>query len=815
MAGGLRIRKMSFFDKNFPSAVKTREYFYVNGYRAGTQVAALPSSGVLGGQARYYFDDYRMVSFNDNNVVYSKSVFSSQSVLPACNNAMGSFIGYSQVTEKREDSSYVNYYYSNFDNGHVDEASPSIQQTRTAYDPYSSVEQERGLLTAQETVNSSGTLLERKTVTYSALNKANAYVPALMARYFNACPNTAVSVSEAVAYKNYTYSYLPSVDTTVTYDGNGNNPVVSVNKYTYNTSYRLPVNQVTVNSKGDSSKTAWKYAFDSPTGVYSTMLAKNMLSPVVEQAQTYYRSSAGSQTKLQRVNYAQFTTKNLVLPQSVQEQNFGATLDTVARYYAYDTSGNVLDYQKRGAARDVFLWGYNGEFPVAHIKGASYAAVSGLVSQAQVNTAVSQGDASLRTLTRGLRAGLQAQGAQTTSYTHAPGVGITSETSPEGRNTFYEYDGFARLLNLRDDGSNIVRKYAYLYRPEPPTKVYLNAAVSAAIAVNTCPSYQLPADTVLYIVPQGRYGSTVSQTSANQQAQNDINANGQGYANAVGHCCVTDYAWDSQIHGYGVTMERQGTSVKFTFVFANPSATNTNVFTLGKINSSCQIPQGPRTIPCFFSGSGALYKIFVYPGGYVQAQLVSGTPPNEGNPVSLTGTFDIAKNLYYNDSISQSFVKNDCAAGNNGSSVVYTVQTGKYWSATSQTDANQQAQTDLSTNGQSNANSLGTCTPNITLTPNSNVTVYTATVTLTGNTFTFRFVFSGSSGTLFKGGLIGNLSAGGRPTANRSVTVDDVLTSGRKWTVSISTNGDVNLTLASGSVTTSTPPINVTGTYSK
>lgn len=65
-------------------------------------------------------------------------------------------------------------------------------------------------------------------------------------------------------------------------------------------------------------------------------------------------------------------------------------------------------------------------------------------------------------------------------------------------------------------------------------------------------------------------------------------------------------------------------------------------------------------------------------------------------------------NLYYNLSLSQSFTKNNCGAGYQGSSVTYTVPLGTYTASTAAA-ANQLAQNDITTNGQTYANTNGTC----------------------------------------------------------------------------------------------------------
>ncbi len=57
--------------------------------------------------------------------------------------------------------------------------------------------------------------------------------------------------------------------------------------------------------------------------------------------------------------------------------------------------------------------------------------------------------------------------AQMTTYTYAPLVGMTSQCDLNNRVTYFEYDGFQRLILIRDQDKNIVKKICYNYAGQP------------------------------------------------------------------------------------------------------------------------------------------------------------------------------------------------------------------------------------------------------------------------------------------------------------------------------------------------------------
>jgi hypothetical protein len=54
-------------------------------------------------------------------------------------------------------------------------------------------------------------------------------------------------------------------------------------------------------------------------------------------------------------------------------------------------------------------------------------------------------------------------GALMTSYTYAPFMGVTSTSDAKGEISYYEYDSFNRLMNIKDQNGNIIKNYSYHY----------------------------------------------------------------------------------------------------------------------------------------------------------------------------------------------------------------------------------------------------------------------------------------------------------------------------------------------------------------
>lgn len=53
---------------------------------------------------------------------------------------------------------------------------------------------------------------------------------------------------------------------------------------------------------------------------------------------------------------------------------------------------------------------------------------------------------------------------QTTLYDYFPLIGVKSVEQPNGLKTTYDYDGFLRLMSIKDNNGNLVKSYSYNYK---------------------------------------------------------------------------------------------------------------------------------------------------------------------------------------------------------------------------------------------------------------------------------------------------------------------------------------------------------------
>ncbi|MGQ2108039.1 DUF5977 domain-containing protein [Ornithobacterium rhinotracheale] len=540
LAGGARIKKIISIN-NVDNGKRTeKEYFYVNNFNNSKK--NISSSGVLGGQTKYYFLDYKVRAFNNKDTKMSLSIFSSQSVLPLSNNSLGSHIGYTNVVEKKSDGSFIINNFSNFDNGYLDEAPEAIiQESRGPYEAYSSKEEERGLLLKRTSYDKSGNFSSSEEFSYTKNKNKDLFVRSMKAQYKNICPNTAVSYDEGVSYKIYTYTMIPLAIKRTTFTPNGN--IVSYERFKYNNKGLLSNHSKQFGNEKIEYK--HKYVCDEINKdlIIEDLNKKHQIGLITE------KTTLKNGEEVEKIETKYHNFKNIIAPIKITSKRLNKIIKEL-KFLNYDSFGNPIEISYNNYNFTSFIYGYNQQLLIAKLQGVKYSEIpTDLIKELQELSDNGE-EEKLNSKLKYLRTLFP--NALITTYTHDPLVGIKSITSPNNSSEYYEYNDQNRLSKILDDDKNIKKEYYYNYAkdaslPDGETekkveeKLFYNTTTSKQFLKKNCPSSQI-GDIFTYSVPANKYISIVSQNDANQKALYDIEKNGQMMANEKGTCFEMDYS---------------------------------------------------------------------------------------------------------------------------------------------------------------------------------------------------------------------------------------------------------------------------------
>lgn len=280
-------------------------------------------------------------------------------------------------------------------------------------------------------------------------------------------------------------------------------------------------------------------------------------------------------------------------------------------------------------------------------------------------------------------------------------------------------------------------------------ETFNNTAQSQSFTKNDCSEGQ--GSDIAYTVSAGAYQSTISQSDADAQAINDINSNGQSFANANGDCnsqpncvnqvvvfqiCNSNSAIDDN---YDIYLN----DIKIGAVDLNSNSRVGSLF-IGSTNTNLTLSDGSSDFVCLSSG---MANYFFNPSILKRENIIrmERTQTNNNGNAGSVGVrhYTISGNslvepavlnnfsfrngdnifnflfeecgvyvppTFNNVEQSQTFTRNNCENSGQGSNVTYTVAANTYQSTVSQADANAQATNDVNSNGQAFANANGSCT---------------------------------------------------------------------------------------------------------
>jgi len=430
-AGGLRIKEVHSYD-NVTQPVVSKKYYYLAAFNPAspdTSSTAL-SSGILGGKAQYYFPNYMPLP-DDASISVEEEIFSTQSVLPASENSMGSHIGYSQVVESSSTEGWIIHKFSNFDNGYRDDApSGYLQTSNTPYQPYHSKEFMRGKSLSQLRYFKNGNIASETTNYFNLIGNLSEYSARSVKTSLEGLCNTDNRIYEGTAYLIDARKFLISTENNYIYDQDNVSAIASsVKSYTY-----WPNGQIYISEQSDSKsrniKTRYKYPHNFSDATSIAMTTANIISVPREVIQYTGTEADPSVIKTQTVIFNPVTP---YLPQKV-ETKLGATGPSITdlEFLSYDSRGNLLTYkEKNGITSKLEYFGTGDIGKVDMVKK--------------------------RTIADG------ASISQSTSYDYKPLVGIQSITDPNAKTIGYDYDDFNRLQTIKNASGQARASYCYNY----------------------------------------------------------------------------------------------------------------------------------------------------------------------------------------------------------------------------------------------------------------------------------------------------------------------------------------------------------------
>ena len=441
--GGIRIAKITNYDKDKAILSQTR-YKYVSSDGL--------SSGIASPEPKFV-KDYA-VGICASGVTWPAEMAIRQLFDTNIDNSTGETVQYSSVTEeliKGNDIIKTEYRYSIRDFIRENHLPDGVSSFVCMPVPFSSNEYKGGLLlTKTEYKGNNGVFSKvRKETNNYTINENDVpkFKPISTYTYFveTNCKNSTHDIYYAGRYDLISAKVYLNKKTIEEVSESGTVTTTTID-YTYgNNTYLQPTNTIQYDSQSRKLETFNKYCYDVTSVVSDSMKAKNMISQPLQ----IIKKVNNVQSQQIQYNYGHFNTNKITEIKSVLVQN--GTNDLYGfEYLNYDSYGNPLYITKDDATKIVYLWSYNGQYPIAEINIMSYTyteienIVKSVFSVTSIDALSKQTTPTEAKLKDGsLQNALP--NALVTTYTYKPLVGMLTATDPRGVTTYYDYDAFGRL----------------------------------------------------------------------------------------------------------------------------------------------------------------------------------------------------------------------------------------------------------------------------------------------------------------------------------------------------------------------------------
>jgi YD repeat-containing protein len=481
IAGGLRIKKITNYIDN-ETETNSKEFLYLNNNnRSSGRLLYYPhysikySSQYLLTGTPYYLEQFEgyflsgILPINTTHIEYDRVIeinndnsnvihnYSNYSIIPdkfTYSNDMFPYDYYSiENIIKQEDVSFPwgiipglrrEGQWTDFTSSEYPNGSSYYQHLLF---PPNSMQGERGKLLSKEMYDADNNILFKENSHYNT-NKQLKYFP------------TPVYLAHQYGfYKRYIDNF--DIIRTTRTQRVGNNEITEHTSYTYNSHGQISTSTVT-DSKGDKVITSHKYVTDlqNPVGIYKDMLDNNVINNSIEDSVYILKSGTNQKTLMEwkKYNYYQPNTaqKALISLQSVDDYDKQESSWIRSATFVHDKKGRMLEKADNNGIKTVYIWGYNGLYPVAKVENCNLAQVKNISGLGNIETtSLPDGINAYENALRNIH------GAQVTTLEYYPFVGLKKVTDPSGKTMMYDYNATGKLKSVVDDADNLRNKYYY------------------------------------------------------------------------------------------------------------------------------------------------------------------------------------------------------------------------------------------------------------------------------------------------------------------------------------------------------------------
>ena len=231
----------------------------------------------------------------------------------------------------------------------------------------------------------------------------------------------------------------------------------------------MPVRTVVTHADGTVTEESYLYADDdlsSLTAEQQTCKSILQSNHRITQPVCKRKKVNGVQVMQKVIRYGASGSGNkYVYPVEEYYRTGNYPEESRVEYLRYNSLGKPVEVTVDGH-HIIYLWGYQGQYPVAVIENATYQEVQSVISQTlqeEIASAIIPASTHWSILNN-LRSRLPL--ALVKTYTYQPLVGMLSETDPAGQTVYYTYDVCGRLTEIYRMASGkkeMIEAYEYEY----------------------------------------------------------------------------------------------------------------------------------------------------------------------------------------------------------------------------------------------------------------------------------------------------------------------------------------------------------------